>query len=358
MIVQTFPQTFSQKGGNMTTIKDIARISGYSISTVSRVINNRSDVSEESKQKIEEIIRQTGFKPNSNAKLLKSRDASSITILVKGLNNMFLEGILENMQDIFAKSGEPVNVMFLSETDNEVDTAYHLYNEQKPKGIIFLGGNRKFFEKDFHKINAPCVLVSESAQDLGFDNLSSYATDDVKASESAMEYFCRNGHTKIGIVGGSLSKKQGHVGYRRYKSATNYLKKKGIPFDVDTQMVPSEFSFASGYKATQELLQKNADITAIYAMSDTVAFGAIRAIHDCGKRIPEDISLIGFDGLDMARYTVPRLATIQQNAKELAKRSVEDLLVRIHYASIPSKNEMIPFNVIAGESVKNLKGKK
>lgn len=342
----------------MTTIKDVARISGYSISTVSRVINNRSDVSPDAKKKIEEVIQKTGFKPNSNAKLLKAKDASSITILVKGLNNMFLEGILEEMQDIFSQSGEQVNVMFLNETDNEVETAYQLYVEKRPKGIIFLGGNRKFFEKGFEKIEVPCVLVSESAQDLGFDNLSSYATDDVKASERAMEYFCRNGHKHIGIVGGALSVKQGHVGYRRYKSATNYLRSQGIDFDVNKQMVACEFSFSSGYKATKELLEKNTKITAIYAMSDIVAFGALRAIHDAHKKVPEDISLIGFDGLDMSRYTIPRLATVQQNASELAKRSVEDLLVRIHYNSIPAKNEMIPFNVIAGESVKNIKDKK
>lgn len=338
----------------MTTIKDIARLSGYSISTVSRVINNRNDCSLEAKKKIEEVISKTGFKPNSNAKLLKTRDSSSITILVKGLQNMFLEGILEEMQEIFSQSNEQVNVMFLNELDNEVETAYNLYIEKKPKGIIFLGGNRKFFEKGFQKIKVPCVLVSESAEDLGFQNLSSFATDDTKASESVMEYFYRNGHRNIGIVGGSSSMKQGYVGYRRYKSASKFLKKKGIPFDVKKQMVSAEFSRSAGYSATKELLEKNPDITAIYALSDSIAIGAMRAIDDSGKKIPDDISLIGFDGLDMARYTIPRLATIQQNASELAKRSVEDLLVRIHYSSIQAKNEMIPFNVIAGESVKNI----
>lgn len=341
----------------MTTIKDIARLSGYSIGTVSRVINHRSDVSSKAKQRIEEVIAQVGFQPNTNAKLLKTRDASNITVLVKGLQNMFLEGILEEMQVIFRQSGEQVNVMFLNETDNEVEVAAQLYKERKPKGIIFLGGNRKFFERGFKSIKVPCVLVSESAQGLAFKNLSSYATDDTEASVSVMEYFMKKGHTNIAIVGGATSSKQGLVGYRRYKSAVNYLNKNEIPFDVKKQLYTCEFSTQAGYSAAEKLLEENKKVTAIYALSDTVAIGCMRAIQDHGKKIPDDISIVGYDGLELAKYTVPRLATIQQNASELAKRSVEDLLVRIHYSSIPAKHEMIPYRVIAGESVKDMSQK-
>ena len=104
----------------MTTIKDIARLSGYSIGTVSRVINHHPDVSEEARVKVEQVIREQNFQPNSNAKQLKQQSNSAVTIIVKGYENMFFEGILEQVQAILRDSGEEVAVAFLDEYANEV----------------------------------------------------------------------------------------------------------------------------------------------------------------------------------------------------------------------------------------------
>ncbi len=339
----------------MATIKDIARISGYSIGTVSRVINHHPGVSEKARIRIEEVILETNFQPNSNAKLLKQQTPGSTTILVKGTMNIFLEGILEEMQRIFRESDEEVSVVFLNETANEVETAVHICEERKPKGFIFLGGNTTYFKELFHRIEVPSVLVTESAADLGFDNLSSYATDDDQASQSAVEYLVRRGHTKIGIVGGDRKADNGQVGYRRYVSAVSYLKKQNIPFDEQRQFAPSGFSVKEGYEATRRLLENNRDITAIYALSDLIAFGATRAVYDAGLRVPDDISMIGFDGLEYTRYSVPRLASIQQDTKELARRSVEELLIRISYKSRPVHHEVIQYRVLTGESIKDMK---
>jgi Transcriptional regulators len=342
----------------MTTIKDIARLSGYSIGTVSRVINQHSDVSPVARKKIEKIIAQENFQPNSNAKLLKQQVKTSVIILVKGQMNIFLEVILEDMQKILNESGEDASVTFLDEAANEVEAAITQCAERKPRGIIFLGGNINYFKKKFDQIHVPSVLVTVPAAGLGYDNLSSYATDDTAASAAAVEYLIRMGHTNIGIIGGSASIQRGQIGYRRLHGAMNMLKKNDIPFDIDKQYEPGRFSIESGYDAATTLLKRNKKLTALYCMSDIIAIGAVRAVMDLSMNVPEDISIIGYDGIEYTRYSVPRLATIQQDTSELARKSVEDLLMRINYENRPANHEMIPFRVLTGESIKDRKSKR
>lgn len=336
----------------MTTIKDIARLSGYSIGTVSRVINQHSDVSPEARKKIEKIIAQENFQPNSNAKLLKQQIKTSVIILVKGQMNIFLEVILEEVQKILNESGEATSVTFLDEAANEVETAVHQCAERKPRGIIFLGGNINYFKKSFDQIDVPSVLVTVPASGLPFENLSSYATDDIAASAAAVEYLVRMGHKNIGIIGGSASLQRGQIGYRRLHGAINQLKKFNIPFDINKQYEPGRFSIASGYESTLSLLKRNKKITALYCISDIIAIGAMRAVKDLNMNVPDDISIIGYDGIEYTRYSVPRLATIQQDTSGLARKSVEDLLMRINYQNRTAKHEMIPFRVLTGESIK------
>ncbi len=338
----------------MTTIKDIARISGYSIGTVSRVINHHPDVSETARQRIEEVIRELNFQPNANAKMLKQTVTSGITVLIKGTRNIFFETILEEIQNYLRDSDEDVNVVFIDEKENEVETALRLFIERRPKGFIFLGGNPRFFRESFGRISVPCVLVSDSAKNFGFDNLSSFTTDDTAAAKEAVSYLVYSGHRKIGIVGGALNNESGAIGMNRVQSAIEELERNHIAFDPDLQFEPSRFSMADGYLAADRLLKKNPELTALFAVGDMVAIGTMRAAADRGLRVPEDLSVIGFDGIEYTRYSVPRIATVRQDTDALAKRSVEDLLLRINY-SRPSVHEVIPFRVIAGESVAKIR---
>ena len=235
----------------MTTIKDIARISGYSIGTVSRVINNHPDVSAIAKKKIEKVIKDEKFEPNSNAKLLKQSAASAITILIKGLHNAFFSIIVEKMQSYLQESGEDVSVVYLDELENEVEVAIRICSEKKPKGLIFLGGNQKYFRESFASIKVPCVLCSESAAEMKFSNLSSFTTDDREAARAAAEYLIRSGHRKIGIVCGSAVSEAGLIGSKRVESAIAVFKEHKIPFDKRKQFVPGKFSCKARQKNSQ-----------------------------------------------------------------------------------------------------------
>ena len=337
----------------MATIKDIAKLSGYSIGTVSRVINHHPDVSASARQKIEQVIKELNFQPNSNAKLLKQSKTSAVTVLVKGSKNVFFESILEDMQQVFRDNGEEVSVLFLDEKSNEVEAAAQVCAERKPKGLIFLGGNLKYFREGFSAIKVPCVLTSLSGEELGFDNLSSFTTDDKEGAKDAIGYLVKYGHRHIGVIGGSLDREQGQISDYRLSGAMEVISREGLDFTLEKNYEPCMFSMEGGYKAAQKLIRRNKEITAIFALGDMIALGAVRGITDLGKKIPDDISIIGYDGIGYTQFSIPRIATIRQDSRELAVRSVEDLLWRISYQRGP-RHERIRHRVIAGESVRKL----
>ena len=335
----------------MITIVDIARESGYSVSTVSRVLNNKTDVSPVAKQKIMEIVEAHHFVPNNNAKHLKQGVTKNILVLVKGTSNMLFASIIEEMQNIVAETSYSLRVYYLDEDRNEVEEAVRLCRERKPLGVMFLGGNPQYFEAEFSAVTVPSVLVTNQGDMLGFENLSSIATDDVAASETAMDYLLSQGHRSVGVIGGdrfvSRTSKQ------RFMGCLNSFEKHGLEFDSDAYYESGRFSFDSAYRATTRLLKKGLPLTAIFAMADTMAVGAVRAIRDYGLQVPEDISVMGFDGIPLAEYYNPKIATIRQGYKEIATKSVEVLLGMMDY-NRPASHVIVPFELIQGESVKKI----
>ena len=158
------------------TIVDIAKEAGYSVSTVSRVLNGRRDVSEEARDRIMRIVEAYQFVPNNNAKHLKQTVSQSILILVKGTSNMLFTNIIEVIQDTIEGSDYSLRVHYLDEDADEVKEAVRMCREHKPMGILFLGGNIQYFHEEFELVNVPCVLVTDRADKLGFRNLASVST--------------------------------------------------------------------------------------------------------------------------------------------------------------------------------------
>lgn len=330
------------------TIKDIARESGYSVGTVSRVLNNSSDVSDKAHKKIMEVVEKYHFRLNSNAKHLKKQSKDGIAIIIKGAQNMLFAAIVEQLQGLIRRKDYTCMVYYVDEDDNEVEQAIKICAERRPLGILFLGSNLEYFRQRFSSVTVPCVLVTNSAAELGFDNLSSVTTDDEGAAKFAIEYLRSLGHKNIGILGGKMA--VSHAAFSRYEGCRKAFKEEGVSFDPAYQYESAHFSISEGYYAMGHLLDKMPDITAVFAMSDVMAVGAIRAVKDRGFRVPEDISVIGFDGIDIGNYMVPRLTTIRQHREGIASRSVEILLKCID-ESILAVHEVEPFYFIQGESV-------
>ncbi|MBQ7796589.1 MAG: LacI family DNA-binding transcriptional regulator [Lachnospiraceae bacterium] len=333
------------------TIKDIARESGYAVGTVSRVLNNHPDVSDKARAKIMEVVEKHHFKLNSNAKHLKQQASNGIAIIVKGNQNMLFASIVEQMQGMIRAKGYACLMYYIGEMEDELEQALQVIVERRPMGILFLGSNLAYFKERFMNVKIPCVLVTNSAESLGFGNLSSVSTDDSEAAFAAVEHLIELGHKQIGILGGQLEKSRAAI--TRYIGCRKAFEVHGISFETDRQYEPALFSISQGYEAMERLMDKMPDLTAVFAMSDTMALGAIRAIRDRGLRVPEDISVVGFDGIELGNYMSPKLTTIRQDREIIARRSVEILLGNI--AGITGAvYETVPFQVINGESAKKL----
>lgn len=334
----------------MLTIKDIAKLSGCAVSTVSRALNNHPDVSEETKQRIKQIVEDNRFVPNTNAKHLKQQISNNIVVIVKGLNNLFFASLIERIQTEISKAGYGVILHYVGEDANEVRVAEQLCKEYKPRGFIFLGGNTETFAKRFANINVPCVLTSTSAADLQFANLSSVSVDDEKGAQMAVNYLMDCGHRAIGVVGGSPA--LSCTTELRLIGCQKGFEARGLSF-APSRYRPSAYTLQAGYQETLALLAENPGLTAVFAFSDLIAFGAIRAIQDSGLRVPEDLSVIGFDGIELTEYFSPKLTTMKQPAGKLAEMSVKLLLKSIE-KNAPPKHMLLEVELIQGASVKKL----
>ena len=333
------------------TIKDIAKESGYALGTVSRVLNNQPGVSEEAREKVMEIVEKYHFRLNNNAKLLKQQCNNGIAIIVKGTKNMLFAALVETLQRLIKEKGYACLIYYIGEGDHEVEQALQVCRDRQPMGILFLGSNKENFREKFALVDVPCVMVTNSASGLEFPNLSSVSVNDTEAGKMAIQYLALQGHKKIGVLGGEM--RYSNPAKARYLGCIQAFEEQNINFDPETQYVCSFFTMESGYKAMQDLLQKSPDITAVFAMSDVTAIGAIRAIKDSGLRVPEDISVVGYDGIEMGQFMVPKLTTIQQPGAKIAERCV-NILVQCIEEKKAAVKEQISFTLITGESTRNL----
>ncbi len=329
------------------TIKDLSAQTGYSVGTISRVLNNQPNVSQKARETILKAANECGFTLNANAKQLKQQHGNSILVLVKGTHNELFGSLVEAIQVQNAENKYPLIVDYVDEGTNEVLRALQLIREKKPRGVLFLGGDRENFRADFDKITVPSVLVTCGASGLSFDNLSSVTSDDILGGKIAIERLISLGHRKIAIIGGPRIRSS--MTHERYRGCEEAFRAHEIAFDEEEDYESVRFSFDWGYQAAKRLLEKQRGYTAIFAMADVLAIGAIRAIRDAGLRVPEDVSVVGLDGLAIGGYTVPRLTSVAQNVEALAERSFRILMDSIENQT-PARHEILPVSLVDRES--------
>ena len=331
------------------TIKDLAAKTGYAVGTVSRALNDHPNVSEKARVAILKAAAESGFELNVNAKQLKQSHSNTILVIVKGTSNELFSEMLESIQTLIARTRYQLAVDYMDEDANEVIRAVQLCREKKPLGLLFLGGNSRNFAADFSKIDVPAVLITNSAAGLPFENLSSVCTDDIAAGRCAVDTLISMGHRKISVIGGDL--KNSDTSCLRYEGCQQAFREHRISFDPNRDYQGVRYSYQDGYRATKALLAAGSQFTAIFAIADVMAIGAIRALRENGLRVPEDVSVMGVDGLPLGQYLVPQLSTISQSVHRMALRGVEILLDGIE-SGRTACHETVPFGVHRRESVR------
>lgn len=333
------------------TIKDLAAKTGYAVGTVSRALNNHPNVSEKARAAILQAAEEVGFEINVNAKQLKQTHSNTVLVVVKGIGNELFGEMVEAIQHRIAETSYQLVVDYMDEDANEVTRALKLCREKKPLGILFLGGVNEHFRRDFAAIDIPCVVVTNNASDLPFENLSSVSTDDREAGRCAIETLIALGHRKIAVIGGD--RQVSDTSRLRFEGCIQAFSDHQIPFDPDRDYQGVRYSYQDGYRATKALLASGREFTALFASADVMAIGAIRALRESGRQVPEDVSVLGVDGLPIGDYLVPRLASVCQSVTTMAQRSVEILLGAVEDGE-RARHETVPFRIDRRESVREL----
>ena len=341
------------KGGIGMTIKDLAAKTGYAVGTVSRVLNNHPNVSEKARAAILAAVEESGFQLNLNAKQLKQSHANSILVIVKGSGNILFAEMLEVIQTALHGTQYPLHVEYMHGADNEVRRARVLIREKKALGVIFLGGNLENFRGEFPDLGVPGVLITNSAEELHLPNLSSVYIDDRRAAAQAVETLISLGHKKIAVIGGH--RRYSDICAKRWQGVLDAMHAHNLPIDPELDYATVYFSPEGGCTGATELLRRGREFTALFTMSDLISIGAFRALKDRGLEVPGDVSVIGFDGLPVGEYLVPRLTTVDQPTAAMAQRGLQMLLDAIEN-NAEARHEAVPFTLLYRESTGKVRG--
>ena len=334
-------------------IKDIARMCGVGVSTVSRALNDHPDVNPETRELIMRVIKENHYVPNNSARNLKRTDAAAIALLVKGVSNALFSEMIEIIQNEIKKRNYTIVLQRVEFDEDEVDVAIQLVKEKRLRGIIFLGGYFVHNEEKLHELDVPFVLSTTGSINESYsrNTYSSVSVDDINESWKMTDYLINLGHKRIVIIGTKSSDVS--VGYLRYEGYIKALKEHGIEADSSLvlPMDPTieDYSMENGYAVMKRFLDGGGTCTAVFAISDTMAIGAARAIHDAGLSIPHDISLAGFDGVKAGMFYNPSITTIRQPIEEMSKATI-DILFQIIDGDSGHKHELLPGELIIRES--------
>jgi LacI family transcriptional regulator len=338
-----------------TTIKDIAKMCGVGVSTVSRAINGHPDINPATREKIMKVVEETGFVPNASARSLKQSESNNVALIVKGIANPFFTRMIHVLEDSIEKKGCATILRHVASDQDEVHIAAGLAAERKLKGIIFLGGNFTHDGMQLKNLGVPYVFSTIGMDSDGKDPvIANVSVDDVEAAKMAISYLIESGHRRIGLIAEGIDVPS--VGQLRYRGYCEAFKEHGLEIDhrLITQVSDGEehYTMENGYKAAKILLRTVPDLSAIFCFSDVLAMGACRAITDHGKKIPEDVSVVGFDGIEDAKYFIPRLTTIRQPVDEIARETI-DMLFGMIEGKTPGRRVLMQAQLVLGESTAN-----
>lgn len=330
------------------TMKDIARRTGLGLATISSYFNG-GNVREKNRIKIEEAIEELHYEVNEVARGLKTNATRTIGVVIPELNNTFCAEIITGMEDVLRSHGY-ATIVCDCRTDKKLEReAVEFLTRRRVDGIINMPvdeeGNHL---KRFQKTGKPIVLIDRKIQGI---NCDSVLVDNKKAAEDAVWYFIERGHRNIGIIGGPeevFTAQERMAGY--YKA----LESAGIPVS-ESLIWHGDYTIQGGVRGLEELVQNNPEMTAVFVTNYEMTMGAMIGVNELGIRIPEQLSMIGFDNLQFARACNPKLTIVAQPTDGIAKEVAKVMLNHLENTGEASGalfSEKLETEIIAGKSVR------
>lgn len=331
------------------TIKDVAKKANVSIATVSRILNDKPGFSKKTKEKVLKVIDELGYQPNAVARGLVSKRTETIGVLIPEVLDMFASKILKGIDDISHEAGSSV-IVCNTDSDGKRTMKYlQLLAEKRVDGIIFIS---EVLKEEYYKVmmdmKVPIVLVSTISYQF---NVPYVKVDDRHAAYSATEYLIQNGHKKIAMIAGN--KNDPIAGIPRIEGYKSALGAYGISVNDEYIIDSKNFNHENGIKAMEQIYKKKLDITAIFASSDELAVGAMSYAYKKGIRIPENLSIIGYDNTKLAEMATPPLTTVAQPLYEMGSVAA-NILFEMMGTQSTSESRIMRHYIVERSTVKNL----
>ncbi|MDE6944895.1 MAG: LacI family transcriptional regulator [Lachnospiraceae bacterium] len=319
----------------MVTIRDVANKAGVSIATVSNVINHNCKVSEDTSHKVWNAIHELNYIPDYISRGAKSIMSKSIGVLIEDIQHpytqpsLFIHGISNcceeknyRMQLINMNIGASRNNDITSvdlRVEKKLAASIRSLEKNSLRGVIYIAIHPRNMDFMLKQINLPLPIVMAYSFS---DGVPSFISDDFQGGRIATEYLIQNGHTKIGLLSGPTNSFPAH---KRFMAYQEVLMEHGLPFNP-AYFYAGNWFYEDGIKACQYFCSLPDPPTAIFAMNDIMAYGILNYAHEANIRIPDDLSVIGFDNLEMSSYTYPPLTTVKLPFYEIGYQSAASLI--------------------------------
>ena len=343
------------------TMKDIAKRTGLGLATISSYLNG-GNVREKNRIKIEEAIQELHFEVNEVARGLKTNRTKTIGIIIPELNNIFFAEIITEAEDILRSHGYATMICDCrSDTEREKEAVDFLYHRRVDGLIAMPTGTADSGFQKFIRAGKPVVMIDRKMKGVPCDCI---LVDNEGAAQDAVERLIRLGHRKIGMIAGPEDVYTARERQRGYQKA---IQKNGI-ISKDNMTVRGNYTIAGGAAAMRRLRELNPDMTAVFISNYEMTVGAMMEINDLGIRVPDELSVIGFDNVDFAKASVPKLSIVTQPTAQIAREAADTLIEKLEGKSIVSKERQkdahgekttitvtLKTGFVEGRSVKELK---
>ena len=330
------------------SIKDVAQKAGVSIATVSRVFNQYSDVSNQTKDKVLQIAKELNYVPNSAARELSSKQFIRIALIINELennrkNSIVLE-ILTGVHEAAKELSIDLVILFTTEKEQEEISLAEYLNKNNVSGAIVQGLKiTDPYFAEIKRINLPIALIDMS---YSADNTFTVSTDNIQAAFDAVTSLISIGHRKIGMI---VGRSDAMVSVDREAGYIKSLREHNIEVN-NSYIVEANFSEEMAELQAVELIRKHPEITALFIASDLMAIGALRGLERIGIKVPEDVSIIGFDDILLSEYTSPKLSTVHQDLHKIGYMAFETLTDNLKRNN-QIESKYVPYRIIERESV-------
>ncbi len=332
----------------MATIRDVARVAQVSMSTVSHVINGTRYVAPHTRERVLQAMAELNYSPNRLARSLRNNRTLTLGVLLPNSANPFFAEVLLGIENVCFERGYNI-IMGNASDDPQRELEYlKVLLSRQVDGILLISTgayNESLALLASHE--TPVVMVDRTADIPTVDEI---LTANKQGGLLATEYLLGLGHRRIGCITGPSYLTPSAERVQGYAEA---LEAAGVAVD-EALIVNGNFQHESGYRACRQMLALAEPPTAIFACNDLMAVGAICALHEAGLGVPDDVSVVGYDDIPLASYTVPRLTTIAQPAREIGQLAAERLIARLQHNSTPPAHQRLPVRLVERDSCRPL----